>query len=92
MGIFLMMNYKFDLMFVFVLVEYIMCEVLWGWLICYMYLIGVLMFFVVVYLYMFCGLLYGLYCKLCEFVWIFGCVIFLCLMVEVFFGYLLLWG
>jgi ubiquinol-cytochrome c reductase cytochrome b subunit len=63
-----------------------------GWFIRYMHSTGASMFFVVVYLHMFRGLLYGSYRKPRELVWIFGCLIFLCLMGEAFFGYLLPWG
>ena len=38
------------------------------------------------------GLIYGSYRKPRELVWIFGTAIFLCLMAEAFFGYLLPWG
>lgn len=91
-GIFLTMNYKPDSTLAFASVEYIMREVPWGWLIRYMHSTGASMFFVVVYLHMFRGLLYGSYRKPRELVWIFGCAIFLCLMAEAFFGYLLPWG
>ncbi|GLU34469.1 cytochrome b [Trinickia caryophylli] len=91
-GIFLTMNYKPDAVLAFASVEYIMREVPWGWLIRYMHSTGASMFFVVVYLHMFRGLLYGSYRKPRELVWIFGCAIFLCLMAEAFFGYLLPWG
>ena len=73
-------------------VEYIMRDVPWGWLIRYMHSTGASAFFVVVYLHMFRGLLYGSYRKPRELVWIFGCLIFLTLMAEAFFGYLLPWG
>ena len=91
-GIFLTMNYKPDATLAFSSVEYIMREVPWGWLIRYMHSTGASMFFVVVYLHMFRGLLYGSYRKPRELVWVFGCAIFLCLMAEAFFGYLLPWG
>jgi ubiquinol-cytochrome c reductase cytochrome b subunit len=91
-GIFLVMNYKPDATLAFASVEYIMREVPWGWLIRYMHSTGASMFFVVVYLHMFRGLLYGSYRKPRELVWVFGCAIFLCLMAEAFFGYLLPWG
>ena len=91
-GIFLTMNYKPDSQLAFASVEYIMREVPWGWLIRYMHSTGASMFFVVVYLHMFRGLMYGSYRKPRELVWIFGCAIFLCLMAEAFFGYLLPWG
>ena len=91
-GIFLTMNYKPDAAKAFDSVEYIMREVPWGWLIRYMHSTGASMFFVVVYLHMFRGLIYGSYRKPRELIWIFGCAIFLCLMGEAFFGYLLPWG
>ncbi|MDP3754173.1 cytochrome b, partial [Polaromonas sp.] len=73
-------------------VEYIMRDVPWGWLIRYMHSTGASAFFVVVYLHMFRGLIYGSYRKPRELVWVFGCAIFLCLMAEAFMGYLLPWG
>jgi len=91
-GIFLVMNYKPDAALAFASVEYIMREVPWGWLIRYMHSTGASMFFVVVYLHMLRGLFYGSYRKPRELIWIFGVAIFLCLMGEAFFGYLLPWG
>ena len=91
-GIFLVMHYKPDANLAFASVEYIMRDVPWGWLIRYMHSTGASAFFIVVYLHMFRGLLYGSYRKPRELVWIFGCAIFLCLMAEAFFGYLLPWG
>ena len=91
-GIFLVMHYKPDAAVAFASVEYIMRDVPWGWLIRYMHSTGASAFFVVVYLHMFRGLLYGSYRKPRELVWIFGCAIFLCLMAEAFMGYLLPWG
>ena len=91
-GIFLVMNYKPDAAKAFESVEYIMREVPWGWVIRYMHSTGASMFFVVVYMHMFRGLIYGSYRKPRELIWIFGCAIFLCLMGEAFFGYLLPWG
>ena len=91
-GIFLVMHYKPDAALAFASVEYIMRDVPWGWLIRYMHSTGASAFFIVVYLHMFRGLLYGSYRKPRELVWIFGCLIFLCLMAEAFMGYLLPWG
>lgn len=91
-GIFLVMHYKPDANLAFGSVEYIMRDVPWGWLIRYMHSTGASAFFVVVYLHMFRGLIYGSYRKPRELVWIFGCAIFLCLMAEAFMGYLLPWG
>lgn len=91
-GIFLVMHYKPDAALAFASVEYIMRDVPWGWLVRYMHSTGASAFFVVVYLHMFRGLMYGSYRKPRELVWIFGCAIFLCLMAEAFMGYLLPWG
>ena len=91
-GIFLTMNYKPDSTKAFGSVEYIMRDVEWGWLIRYMHSTGASMFFVVVYLHMFRALMYGSYRKPRELVWIFGGLVYLALMGEAFFGYLLPWG
>ncbi len=91
-GIFLVMHYKPDAALAFASVEYIMRDVPWGWLVRYMHSTGASAFFVVVYLHMFRGMIYGSYRKPRELVWIFGCAIFLCLMAEAFMGYLLPWG
>jgi ubiquinol-cytochrome c reductase cytochrome b subunit len=91
-GIFLTMHYKPDAALAFASVEYIMRDVPWGWLIRYMHSTGASAFFVVVYLHMFRGLMYGSYRKPRELVWLFGCAIFLALMAEAFMGYLLPWG
>jgi len=91
-GIFLTMHYKPDAALAFGSVEYIMREVPWGWLVRYMHSTGASAFFIVVYLHMARGLMYGSYRKPRELVWLFGFGIFLCLMAEAFFGYLLPWG
>jgi ubiquinol-cytochrome c reductase cytochrome b subunit len=91
-GIFLAMNYKPSASEAFASVEYIMRDVDWGWLIRYMHSTGASAFFVVVYLHMFRGLMYGSYKKPRELVWLIGMVIYLSLMAEAFFGYVLPWG
>ncbi|MCE1160925.1 MAG: cytochrome bc complex cytochrome b subunit [Burkholderiales bacterium] len=98
-GIFLVMNYKPDASLnaagvpvAFASVEYIMREVAGGKYLRFMHSTGASAFFIVVYLHMFRGLLYGSYRKPRELVWIFGCLIFLALMAEAFMGYLLPWG
>ncbi|TFW70912.1 cytochrome b [Methylotenera oryzisoli] len=91
-GIFLTMHYKPDADLAFGSVEYIMRDVPWGWLIRYMHSTGASMFFVVVYLHMFRGIIYGSYRNPRELIWLFGVAIFLVLMGEAFFGYLLPWG
>lgn len=91
-GIFLTMNYKPDAALAFASVEYIMRDVQWGWLIRYMHSTGASAFFIVVYLHMFRGLIYGSYKQPRELVWLFGMLIYLVLMAEAFMGYLLPWG
>jgi len=91
-GIFLTMHYKPDAAKAFESVEYIMRDVPWGWLVRYMHSTGASAFFIVVYLHMWRGLIYGSYRKPRELVWLFGCGIFLSLMAEAFMGYLLPWG
>jgi len=98
-GIFLTMHYKPDASLnasgvpvAFAAVEYIMRDVPWGWLIRYMHSTGASAFFVVVYLHMYRGLIYGSYRKPRELIWVFGVLIFLALMAEAFMGYLLPWG
>ena len=91
-GIFLTMHYKPDAALAFGSVEYIMRDVPGGWLIRYIHSTGASMFFIVVYLHMFRALLYGSYKKPRELIWIFGVIIYLSLMAEAFFGYLLPWG
>ena len=91
-GIFLTMSYKPSATEAFASVEYIMRDVDWGWLIRYIHSTGASAFFLVVYLHMFRGLLYGSYRGPRELIWIFGMMIYLALMAEAFFGYLLPWG
>lgn len=91
-GILLTMNYKPDAQLAFDSVEYIMRDVNWGWLVRYMHSTGASAFFIVVYLHMFRGLLYGSFKQPRELIWIFGMLIFVALMAEAFMGYLLPWG
>ena len=91
-GIFLTMHYKPSAADAFASVEYIMRDVFGGNIIRYMHSTGASMFFVVVYLHMFRGVIYGSYKNPRELIWLFGVAIFLCLMGEAFFGYLLPWG
>ena len=91
-GIFLTMNYKPSAMEAFASVEYIMRDVEWGWLIRYMHSTGASFFFIIVYLHMFRGLLYGSYQKPRELIWIIGMMIFFVLFASAFSGYLLPWG
>ena len=69
-----------------------MRDVEYGWLLRYLHAVGASAFFVVVYLHMFRGMMYGSYRAPRELVWIFGMTIYLALMAEAFMGYLLPWG
>src|SRR6056300_1831685 len=69
-----------------------MRDVSLGCLIRYMHSTGASLFFVVIYLHMFRALIYGSYKNPRELLWLFGVLIFLLLMAEAFFGYLLPWG
>ena len=91
-GIFLTMNYKPSAQEAFASVEFIMRDVPAGWLIRYIHSTGASAFFIVVYLHMVRGLIYGSYRRPRELIWIFGGLIYLALMAEAFFGYLLPWG
>lgn len=91
-GIWLTMYYTPSGAEAFNSIEYIMRDVEYGWLLRYMHSTGASAFFVVVYLHMFRGLMYGSYQKPRELVWLFGMGIYGVLMGEAFFGYLLPWG
>ena len=91
-GLWLAMMYKPDANLAFASIEYIMRDVNWGWLIRYMHSTGASMFFVVIYLHMFRGLMYGSYRKPRELLWLIGMVIYVVMMAIAFMGYLLPWG
>jgi ubiquinol-cytochrome c reductase cytochrome b subunit len=91
-GIWLTMSYEPSAEGAFASVEYIMRDVEMGWVIRYMHSTGASAFFVVVYLHMLRGIMYGSYQKPRELIWIFGMTIYLILMAEAFMGYLLPWG
>ncbi len=91
-GVWLAMFYKPDAGLAFGSVEYIMRDVEWGWLIRYLHSTGASAFFVVIYLHMFRGLMYGSYRKPRELLWIIGVIVYLVMMATAFMGYLLPWG
>ena len=91
-GIFLTMHYKSDSSLAFASVEYIMRDVPGGWFIRYLHSVGASMLFIVVYLHMFRGLLYGSHRSPRELIWLLGMLLYVTLMAEAFFGYLLPWG
>jgi len=91
-GVWLTMSFTPTAEDAFASVESIMRDVDYGWILRYLHSTGASAFFIVVYLHMFRGLLYGSYKKPRELVWIFGMLIYLALMAEAFMGYLLPWG
>ena len=91
-GIFLTMHFKPDSANAFASVEYIMRDVEWGWLVRYLHSVGASAFFVVIYLHMYRGLLYGSYKGPRELIWILGMLLYIALMAEAFMGYVLPWG
>ena len=91
-GVWLAMMYKPSAAEAFASVEYIMRDVEYGWLLRYLHSTGASAFFLVVYLHMFRGLIYGSYRKPRELLWIIGVIIYLAMMATAFFGYLLPWG
>ncbi|WP_416306193.1 cytochrome b [Neptunicella sp. SCSIO 80796] len=91
-GIWLTMNFEPSAERAFASVEYIMREVDYGYILRYMHSTGASAFFIVVYLHMFRGMIYGSYQKPRELLWLFGMFIYLALMAEAFMGYVLPWG
>ena len=91
-GIWLTMNYTATAEEAFASVEYIMRDIDYGWMLRYLHSTGASAFFFVVYIHMFRGLMYGSYQKPRELIWVFGMTIYLVLMAEGFFGYILPWG
>jgi len=91
-GIWLLMSYQGSAEQAFASVEYIMRDVDLGWIIRYAHSTGASAFFIVVYMHMFRGLIYGSYKAPRELVWIFGMTIYVALMAEAFLGYVLPWG
>jgi len=91
-GVWLAMSYKPDADLAFGSVEYIMRDVEWGWLIRYLHSTGASAFFIVIYLHMFRGLMYGSYRKPRELLWVIGVIVYLVMMATAFMGYLLPWG
>jgi ubiquinol-cytochrome c reductase cytochrome b subunit len=91
-GIFLTMFYKVGEATAFDSVEFIMREVDYGWLLRYLHSTGASAFFLVIYLHMYRGMMYGSYKSPRELLWLFGMIIYLALMAEAFMGYVLPWG
>lgn len=91
-GLWLTMFYTPTAEGAFASLESIMRDVSFGWLFRYMHSTGASAFFIVLYLHILRGLLYGSYQKPRELVWFLGMILYLLLILEAFFGYLLPWG
>lgn len=91
-GLWLTMFYTPTAELAFSSIEYIMRDINYGWLLRYMHSTGASAFFIVIYLHLFRGLLYGSYQRPRELVWILGMFLYVLLLAAAFFGYLLPWG
>ena len=91
-GVMLTMRYTPTVAGAFDSIQHIMRDVDMGWLMRYLHSTGASMLFVVLYLHMLRGLLYGSYQRPRELVWIIGMAMYVCLLAEAFCGYILPWG
>lgn len=91
-GIWLAMEYTPTADLAFNSVQHIMREVNYGWLVRFLHTTGASAFFVVVYLHMYRGLIYGSYKRPRELLWLIGMAIYMTLLLEAFTGYVLPWG
>lgn len=91
-GILISIHYTPHVDCVFNSVEHIMCDVNYGWPICYSHAVGASLFFVVVCVHIISGLYYGSYKRPREMVWFVGIFIFFAMMATAFMGYVLPWG
>ncbi len=91
-GFLLMSHYVATSQDAFNSVQGIMYDTKWGWLIRYMHVDGVSLIFILLYAHILRGLLYGSYREPRELLWIIGYVIYIMMMGEAFFGYVLPFG
>ncbi len=91
-GFFLASYYVADISLAFESIEYIMREVPQGYIIRYLHANGASLFFVVVYLHIARGLLYGSYTKARMSTWTVGVIILLVMIITAFIGYSLVMG
>ena len=91
-GVILTMHYKPDVALAFASIEYIMRDVPAGWFVRYLHSVGASMIFIALYLHMFRGLMYGSHRSPRELIWLLGMLLYVAMMAEAFFGYLLPWG
>ena len=88
-GIVLAMHYVANDKMAFDSVENIMRDVNYGWLLRYAHANGASMFFLAVYVHIFCGLYYGSYKAPREVLWILGVIIYVLMIATAFLGYVL---
>ncbi len=91
-GIILTMHYKPDVALAFASIEHIMRDVPAGWFVRYLHSVGASMIFIALYVHMFRGLMYGSHRSPRELIWLLGMLLYVAMMAEAFFGYLLPWG
>lgn len=91
-GIWLAMEYTPTAGEAFASIQHIMRDVRYGWLLRFLHTTGASAFFVVVYLHMYRGLIYGSYKMPRELLWLIGMAIYMSLLLEAFTGYVLPWG
>lgn len=91
-GLFLAMHYKPDASQAFDIVEHIMRDVNYGWLLRYLHANGATFFFIVIYIHILRGMYYGSYRAPREILWWIGIIIFFMMMGTGFLGYVLPWG
>uniref|UniRef100_E6QUE8 Cytochrome b n=1 Tax=mine drainage metagenome TaxID=410659 RepID=E6QUE8_9ZZZZ len=88
-GFLLMAHYDPTAHGAFASIQTIMYDVSSGWFIRYMHVDGVSLIFVLLYVHMLRGLLYGSYRNPRELVWIIGYMLYIMMVGEAFFGYVL---
>ncbi|MBF0193134.1 MAG: cytochrome b N-terminal domain-containing protein [Magnetococcales bacterium] len=91
-GLFLAMHYKPDAKAAFDIVEHIMRDVNYGWLLRYLHANGATFFFIIIYVHILRGMYYGSYRAPREILWWIGVIIFFLMMGTGFLGYVLPWG
>src|ERR1700730_17894626 len=91
-GIVLVMHFTPHVDMAFNSVEYMMCDVNYGWLLRYLHSNGASMFFLAVYVHIARGMYYGSYKAPREVLWILGVILLLLMIMTGFMGYVLPWG
>lgn len=91
-GIWLAMYYTPTTGEAFSSVQHVMRDVPLGWLLRYIHTTGASLFFLVVYVHIYRGIMYGSYRSPREIIWVVGVLIFGLLLLEAGSGYVLPWG